>query len=201
MESIQSEDYKGYKIEIFQDENPESPREWDNLGKMVCFHNRYELGDKHNLKADYFESWADMEKQLKKSGAVVILPLYLYDHSGISMYIPGDGGYRQHEAWDSGQVGYIYATREDILKDYSVKTINKNLLVKVEEVLRAEVETYNQYLTGEVYGYVVSKPQTCNLGESHNTEEASCWGFYGLEDCLTEAKNSVDWKLGQPVTV
>ena len=26
-----------YLIKIEQDENAESPREWDNLGKMVCF--------------------------------------------------------------------------------------------------------------------------------------------------------------------
>ena len=28
--------YRGYTIEIDQDEFPESPREWDNLGTMIC---------------------------------------------------------------------------------------------------------------------------------------------------------------------
>ena len=36
-----------YKIEVIQDSEPESPREWDNLGNMICFHRNYNLGDKH----------------------------------------------------------------------------------------------------------------------------------------------------------
>ena len=44
---LDSEDisYKGYIIKIFQDEMAENPREWDNLGTMVCFHPDYNLGD------------------------------------------------------------------------------------------------------------------------------------------------------------
>lgn len=37
-----------YTLKIVHDEDVESPREWDNIGKMVCFHNRYSLGDKHD---------------------------------------------------------------------------------------------------------------------------------------------------------
>lgn len=46
---IHTEEYKGYIINVFQDDNPESPREWDNLGAMYCFHRHYNLGDKHHL--------------------------------------------------------------------------------------------------------------------------------------------------------
>ena len=28
---------------IYLDESPESPRTWDNLGTMLCFHTRYDL--------------------------------------------------------------------------------------------------------------------------------------------------------------
>jgi hypothetical protein len=41
-----------YLIEVEQDDNTESPREWDNLGTMICFHSRYNLGDKHNFSSD-----------------------------------------------------------------------------------------------------------------------------------------------------
>lgn len=43
-------DGKDVAVLIQWDEYPESPREWDNLGTMVCFHNRYRLGDKHNYE-------------------------------------------------------------------------------------------------------------------------------------------------------
>ena len=43
-------DMKKYELKIVQDTDPESPRTWDNLGTMVCFHKRYELGDKTDYR-------------------------------------------------------------------------------------------------------------------------------------------------------
>ena len=37
-----------YKLEIAFDTDPQSPREWDNLGTMVCWHNRHSFGDDHS---------------------------------------------------------------------------------------------------------------------------------------------------------
>ena len=44
-EPYDSVEYRGYTINIYQDENSESPREWDNAGTMICSHSRYNLGD------------------------------------------------------------------------------------------------------------------------------------------------------------
>jgi hypothetical protein len=39
----------GVVAKIYVDDDPENPREhYDHLGKMVCFHRRYDLGDKHD---------------------------------------------------------------------------------------------------------------------------------------------------------
>jgi hypothetical protein len=38
MEAIKEITTKNKILRIFADENPESPREWDNFGKMICFH-------------------------------------------------------------------------------------------------------------------------------------------------------------------
>src|SRR3990167_995153 len=88
------------RIELHQDELMESPRGWDNLGTMVCFHSRYRLGDSHN-----FESPKDFQEQITEE-AHVILPLYLYDHSGLAINTTGF-----HCPWDSGQVGFIYVSK------------------------------------------------------------------------------------------
>ena len=39
--------YKGYTIHIENDEVDEhhNPRDWDNVGRMICWHSRYNLGD------------------------------------------------------------------------------------------------------------------------------------------------------------
>ena len=53
-----------YKLEIFDDLDPTNPREFDNLGTMVCFHSRYILGDKIDLKSSDFSSWEELVSYL-----------------------------------------------------------------------------------------------------------------------------------------
>jgi hypothetical protein len=73
-----------YTATIDWDTDAESPREWDNLGTMICSHRSYTLGDEQ-ADTDTYGSWEDIEKMLRKKGAVIVLPLGLYDHSGITM--------------------------------------------------------------------------------------------------------------------
>jgi len=129
----------------------------------------------------------------------VMLPLYIYDHSGITM---NTSGYSC--PWDSGQVGYIYATRETILKEFSAKKLTAKLRRQVEDILRSEVKTYAQYLEGDVYGYVIYKidePCDCDPEPWNNyppcncTKHAevvdSCCGFYGSDVALEEGRSSL----------
>jgi hypothetical protein len=180
-----------YLIKIEQEDCPESPRTWDNLGTMVCFHGRYDLGDKHNYKHDDYDGWDEMEKNIIKNENVgVILPLYLYDHSGITMNTTGFSC-----GWDSGQVGFIYISKKKMLEEYGGKIVTQKLKDRVEGYLKGEVETYNQYLTGDVYGYKISEVTTCELGHERIEEKDSCWGFYGEDTCLEEAEDIVKYYI------
>ncbi|MBV6342342.1 hypothetical protein [Candidatus Magnetobacterium casense] len=169
MEKVYEKQEGEVLVEIFTYESPESPREWDNLGTMVCWHRRYSLGDKHDFKTpEEFKEWAG-------KGLAVILPIYLYDHSGLTVSTQPFSC-----PWDSGQVGWIYATKEDVRQNYGVKKISAKWLEHVKAVLEAEVKTYDQYLNGEVYGYKVSKIRKCEAcGHEEEIDEDSCWGFYG----------------------
>lgn len=42
---IEKEKYRGYTIEIYPDEFAPEPRDDDNLGVLVCWHRRFDLGD------------------------------------------------------------------------------------------------------------------------------------------------------------
>jgi len=164
----------GYVIEVDIDNDPESPREWNNLGTMICFHGRYSLGDKHDYREPY-----DFEKELKqirKNG--VVLPLYLYDHSGITMSTKPFSC-----RWDSGQVGYIYVTKETILKEFGGKILTKKLKENMIKHLICEVEVYDKYLRGEVYQFTIKKD---------NEIMDSCCGFYDEEECILEAEGIVN---------
>lgn len=186
MTAFHKEEYKGYTIEIHVDTDAESPREWDNLGRMLCFHGRHTLGDKNFGYTQSDEgSWQDWAERLKKDGAVIVLPLYLYDHSGITMSV-GEFDCK----WDSGQVGFIFVTREKLLKEYGGKVVTKAILKKAEGVLRGEVETYDHYIRGDVYGYTITDPNGEEMDDA-------CWGFLGDYDdkdygALAEAKSVVD---------
>ena len=93
-----------FTLRIVQDEDPVNPRlDFDNLGKMICFHKRYNLGDEHNIDPVDFNGWDDMAVHLTKAhDAAVILPLFLYDHSGITLQTSPFSC-----PWDSGQIGFI----------------------------------------------------------------------------------------------
>src|SRR5271157_3909336 len=120
--------YKGYTIEIVPDNNPMDPRkEWDNLGTMICVHKRYYLGDKHSYNHKDYSSWDEFIAAVEKAeGPIVWLPLYLYDHSGITINTTGFSG-QDSARWDWGQLGFIYATKAKLRKEYG-KVLSKKRL-------------------------------------------------------------------------
>ena len=159
-------DNEGNLVTIWQDEFFEdNPRDWDNMGVMACWHRRYNLGDEQPecSPSEYLEDLPE---------GTVILPLYLYDHSGITMSTTAFSC-----PWDSGQVGIIYATPEKVKECFMDDNVDED---RVRSVLVGEVETYDMYLTGEVYGYEVQKPIGCDAcGNVEYEFVHNCGGFFG----------------------
>jgi hypothetical protein len=209
------EEYKGYKIIIDYDQEPMNPRtEWDNRSTMVCWHSRYNLGDLENrrpISENYREpidllyelagvdrdeyqdeqyektgKWDDMDtadlyKLIEEKGTI-ISTLYLYDHSGITISM---GSFSC--PWDSGPVGYIYMTKETVLKEWGE---GEEAYERARNCMKGEVEVYDNYLTGEVYSFKIEDPD----GE----EIDSCSGYYGndgKEDMIKECQNTIDYYI------
>ena len=159
---------KNLYLEIEEDEIPDSPRDWDNLGTIYYKHGSYNLGDVE-IKGCPYEFF---KKNLETKG--VILPLYIYEHSGLTISTEPFGCY-----WDSSQLGWIFVSFEDIKKEYGVKKITKNLLMKVLKLLEGEVEVFRQYLEGEIYQYSVYKLEMCSCCKSVEKDiYDSCSGIY-----------------------
>lgn len=232
-----------YLLQVMQDDEPLNPRkDYDNFGKMVCWHNRYNLGDKHDyedtnelfmrsvldsisadtvidyvksgkadsvrleqntstgqweiqslssrykdwcsdviftgsfdsIKQEIFESLVESlsnkDLYVLASERNVILPLNLYDHSGISMSVSSFMGRAHHAEWDSGQVGWIVATPEDIQKEYG--DLTPESYAKAKTLLVGEVKTYDLYLQGQCYGFRLYE---------NGEETDSCWGMLGWQ--------------------
>jgi hypothetical protein len=189
MEHVNETRNGNYITRTYHDDSTESPRDWDNLGTMVCFHNRYDLGDKHNYNSNDYNGWDEMEKDIiKRENVGVILPLYLYDHSGITMNTTGFSC-----NWDSGRVGFIFISKQKMFQEYGGKIVTQKLKDRVEGYLKGEVETYDQYLTGDVYGYKVFKVENGEEEEELN----SCWGFYGEDTCMEEGVGVMEYYISQ----
>jgi len=187
---VYEEAYQGHSIKIYHDPDTENPREWSNLGTLICWHRRYRLGDSHRFDSPEaflrdragVSDQSDLSMEHLRDRAerkVVILPVFLYDHSGLAMNTIGF-----HCPWDSGQVGFLYVTLEAVRKEFGVKRVTKALREKAEGILRGEVVSYDAYLGGRVYGYVI---------ERDGEEIDACWGFVGDYelDCLLEARRAV----------
>lgn len=154
-----------YKLEIIPDDTPSNPRGDFNLTTMVCFHKRYNLGDEgHGFRHGDYQSWQEMRADIiKRTKARVIKPLYMYDHSGITV---STSPFRC--PWDSGQIGWVFITPEKIKE----AGLNRPRHIKLEAWLQAEVNTYDQFIRGDIYGFRLSRK-----GE----EVDSVWGFYGSD--------------------
>lgn len=182
------------------DDAVEDPRtEWDHLGTMVCFHRSYRLGDKHvykdledavtaiarELNKNYAE-WVGYtrypdEKQVEQGQALidkrcVVLPLYLYDHSGITMRTSSLGC-----RWDSGRVGFIYMTHKTMRENWPEAThTHEQAVANAEACLEAEVKEYDQYLTGDVWSVII---------EDANGDVLDAFsGFFGEENAQEVGK-------------
>jgi hypothetical protein len=169
MDAIETYVNGGRELRIYYDEHAESPRMWDNLGTMVCFHDRYDLGDKHG-----FENADEVVEYLEETGAL-FLPLFLYEHGGITMKTSGF-----NDPWDSGQVGVIYVEKEKVRQEYNIKNITKKCRDIVRGRLMGEVEEYDRYIRGDVYGFVDVEVKECECcGAKSEITVDSCSGFYG----------------------
>lgn len=176
------------RIEHDSDCHTCDPRtDYPNVGTMVCFHSRYCLGDVNPKgspdeyllqlmqEREYRLHGKDVPDSIKPEDMqtyinkhYIMLPLYLYDHSGLSMSVDPFGC-----PWDSGQVGFIYMDRDSVEYDDPIAG------------LTAEVETYNQWLNGDIYGYIIE--------DSEGNVLDSCWGFYGVDQCKQEAMHHAEY--------
>lgn len=174
---IEEIQYKGHTIRIKPDENAESPRGgfFDNVGTILYTSTRYTLGDKQVDRDEITAIANDPDN--------IVLPVYAYIHSGIRL---STGPFSC--PWDSGQCGIIYCTKARAVKEWGKKLCTQTVIEKAKRYLEGEIETFNQYLSGEVVGYTVEGP-LC---------EDSCWGFYpdekgGYDYAISEAKAAIDY--------
>lgn len=180
------EEYRGYTIKVLYDDDPQSPREWDNLGTIYSNHRRYDP-DGHSIEEIIDSETGKLDKEFVKNH--IMLRIYAYEHGGITLSTSRCGQFS--DPWDSGLFGIIAVSKEKASKEYGKKICTKEVRERALRCLEGEVETLDMYYTGDVYGYVIEDEDECEI--------ESCWGYYGSEfidkDIIPECKAIIDQEI------
>lgn len=201
MEPFETYEHEGFTIELHYDQDCESPREDLNNGLLLGFpHRNRNIGDEvwdpakqwaicpdchrgettddcprcdadGDVRCDDLSLDEVIDHIRSTYKATVVLPVSLYDHSGVSYYVGGP-----RDPWDSGMVGFILDTPERLdITGFAPKDE-----ADMVRALTAEIETYSMWANGECCGYVIK--------DRNDDEVESCWGFYGSEAALDAAE-------------
>ena len=173
---------------IFHDDSFDPRQDHEPMGKLVCAHRGYALSDEgalETLKHQVLQH-RDLDRLLEKEELdldhlphleqaaealgifAVKHDVYLYDHSGLAMSIRPF-----HCPWDSGKVGFIYVTQEDLEREYlGCGHTQAEAEAKAGAYMEGEVAEMDHYLAGRVWGFEL----TDSDGEVH------CVGGYIGDD-------------------
>lgn len=111
-----------------------NPLEYNKLG-IALFHNRYDLINNSELNSDAYSSFEEMKEDIS---AKYITPIYMMNHSLLSLSTSRYSGMYGH--FDSGQIGFIYAT-DEISNCLGIKSIQE-----FESLVDNTISEYQDYL-------------------------------------------------------
>lgn len=170
----------GFTAHIYYDTDTLNPRkDWDNLGKIVS----------RRLTSDVnFKFSGDREtdiERLNKNSAQPLSSLFICIRTAARRSIR----LVSRVLGIAGRQAGFFATTEDICKEYNCKRVNPAIRHRVAQILIGEIETYDQYIRGEVYGY--------ELFDKTGNVIDSCCGIYGCDYVKEEVSSLIDWHIRQ----
>jgi hypothetical protein len=217
---MESKDYKlteGRILRVIQDENAESPDKWGNTDMFLVYDHR-----QFNIKRDGFDpqdiaEWYQASFRTLDYNGYHVFPVAAYIHSGVILNLTNS---LQRQGWDTSVCGFVLVHKEKVI-------LNKINITKSNEAIAEDyagslLNTWNQYLSGDVWGFRVFKKvkyykiskntlyeissegrysmdlvQFLNVAEeiSELEEEDSCWGFYGSNIKTNGILDHISYKL------
>lgn len=181
-ELCKEETRHGLKIKIFQDTDSPGPDNDQDSGLfLVHYHRSFEVTRPEVIDKPQAAAWYRGEKDERLSEIEKRYHLFsvaAYIHSGVVLSL-GDGAHFPDQRWDVSHVGIVLASKKEWRQRKSARKAAAGL-----------VNTWNDHLSGNVYGFVIEDAAGNNL--------ESCWGFSGEDEkerepyALVEARAIVD---------
>lgn len=203
------------------DEYPESPRKWDNITTIISDapkNSDWNISD-DGWRMDYEEFVEFLHKKLDEKcpevkgltninciincasakNYIVCKPIYMYNHGNRTISLSPF-----NDRWDSSHCGYIFVFKDKILSNFDQAT-EDNWRDVADEIIKSEINIYDDYIRGEVYDYCLQERHTVEhkdlvtgaiwTSTEYETVD-SCLGFYG--DCSLDILNSAlgdEWEI------
>ena len=161
MEHRKEFNLNGLKVVIDYDQFSESPRNWSESKWYGVDENAPK-----DLIVDEDNRFNPNCEELKDK---FWFKVYKYEHTGVDFSLTPFA-----DKWDSCFYGVI-AVPKSSFKDES----------EARDCIISELDVYTKWSNGEVYGY-----QIFDLNDLDN-EVDSCWSFFDLDECESEAKDMV----------
>lgn len=166
-----------FSVRLESDNDAQAPSEEQDRGLfIVAGHRDFYVpapGEKR-VRADFAEYVSEYK------ATHWIIPVEAYIHSGVALYL--SGGCSIDRNWDVSQVGAVFASKKEWRLRKSALKAAKGL-----------IEYWNQYLSGDVWGYVIVEHE--HDGEDGKIVDAhaeSCWGFFGREYAEKQAREALE---------
>ena len=165
---------KTLTVKLVQDTDARSPQEdGDNGLFLVANHRDFYVAEPGEKRiTDDADTLAEKYKKTHW-----VFPLEAYIHSGVRLALSHCGNFPDRQ-WDVSQLGFVFVAKSEW-----------RLSAKAREAALSYVGTWNEYLSGDVWGYVVEDED----GETVD----SCWGFYGEKYAQEEANSALKYAQDQ----
>lgn len=178
-------------ISVYYDDEPLNPRhDYSNFSHFALGHNRYDVGDKDtisdlrtlimehpNFRKEYHYDYnlnalPDLEALgLEMDVFAIHMPVYGYEHGDLAVSLSRTGQFA--DQFDSGKLGFIYVTKQDIRDNFGKKYVTKALIERSKSVILGEFEEYKSFIEGNTFGFSVY------ADESKEGVEDCMHGFIG----------------------
>jgi len=191
MNPIKTEKIGNFIIKIYFDNDNDSPRTWGSSSTIISSVSRDFSSDEDAIPLETDEDGKlilDSEGfyNYATGGKALVLPIYMYSHSGDTISTKPFG-----DPWDSGLVGYIYMNNLTAMAEKIIIPETGSVDWKaVEERLKGEIATFDQYIRGDVYFYNTHAINPFDDDENGEVID-SCGDIYGLDEALQYAKDNL----------
>ena len=178
----EQEEVRGFNCKVVYDPDPTSPDDWDTLGTIYSNSRSYNPQN-HRIDEILVE---DEEGNNHIDPDYIYVNIYAYIHSGVALSCSRGGQFS--DPWDSGLFGVMACERSKAEKEFGDLNVPENM-ERVLKCLEGEVECWDCYYQGRVFGYEV-------VDENDDVVD-SCWGFYdydGAKEAMEEAKGIAEYR-------